>query len=719
MKRLLLITILTLTTLIVKAVGGGETYRIVSKKYPNKSLFVKDSQREEGADVVLWTETNVPSQQWKVHSVTTDNFALQNVYTGKYAAPRTRTVGGTFAAVGSRSLARLVIETIDEESGLYRIMDSGKSLCLSVASDEDGVSVTWATPDDEDESQQWIFESVEPQTAFNASLRETMIDDYLAHHLHSRGANYSTFYEGGWGESEQLEVLLDAYEATGLERYLTAAKQVYSYFNKCVTTDWTKGSSSSSYHWYGYDFNDDVMWQIIAVARLGWLTGDKSYTNIARRNFDRIYARAFIPFTGMMRWAEQTGDRYGTNSCIQGPTEVAACYLAMSGCGEEYFEKARDIYAAQRRHLAQNMATGKIWDSLVWDPSTETVTSKNEWASTYNQGTMLGAACLLYNHYGDSQYLSDARKIMSYTKSDLCNDYGIIRVCQDPTNGDLCGFKGILMRYVRRFVLELNNNTYRDWTLRNAFHAYCNRDEQGLTSTGWLAKATPSTTTNPFACSTAASAAANAVLGDVVKKGFNPLQSEGFDYHCGLLVEDSEGSQGGQVVQVGDGFWAEYTNINFSADTARSVSFSVILPEDFSTGSIEIYFDSMNGTPAGVCELRSSATAQSVQTFVTDILPTTGRHHLFLRFTNTATKARAYSLDQFQFSNLSAEQVTRVEALESNHLPGSSVGEGSEAYAGIYDLSGRCVSSSSLHHFFTPSLPKGIYVRDGKQVMVR
>lgn len=719
MKRFLLIALQLLVVLSIQAVGVGETYRVVSKKCINKSLFIKNSQREEGADVVLWTETNVPSQQWKVHSVTAETFALQNIYTGMYAAPRSRTAGSTFATSNTRSSGRVVITALDEESGIYRIMDSGKSLCLSVASDEDGVSVVWAAPDDEDEGQQWIFEPVEPQTAFNASLRETMVDDYLAHHLHSRGANYSTFYEGGWGESEQLEVLLDAYEATGLERYLTAAKQVYAYFNKCVTTDWTGGSSSSGYHWYGYDFNDDVMWQIIAVARLGWLSGNKSYTNIARRNFDRIYDRAFIPFTGLMRWAEQSGDRYGTNSCIAGPTEVAACYLGMSGCGEEYFEKARDIYAAQRRHLAQNMATGKIWDSLVWDPSTETVKSKNEWASTYNQGTMLGAACLLYDHYGDSQYLSDARKIMSYTKSDMCNDYGIIRVCQDPTNGDLCGFKGILMRYVRRFVLELNNNTYREWTLRNAFHAYCNRDEQGLTSTGWLAKSTAATTTNPFACSTAASAAANAVLGDVVKKGFNPLQGESFDYHCGLLVEDSEMSEGGKVIQVSDGFWAEYTNINFSTDSARSIALSLILPEDFSTGSIEIYFDSMNGTPAGICELSSSATAQSVQTFVTDILPTTGRHHLFLRFTNSTTNARAYSLDQIQFSNLSAEQVTHVEALEGSHQSGSLGGGDNDSYLGIYDLSGRCVSSSSLHHFITPSLPKGIYIRGGKQVMVR
>ena len=66
MKRLLIVVILLLPILIAQAVGVGETYRIISKKYSDKSLFIKDSQREANADVVLWTETNVPSQQWKV-----------------------------------------------------------------------------------------------------------------------------------------------------------------------------------------------------------------------------------------------------------------------------------------------------------------------------------------------------------------------------------------------------------------------------------------------------------------------------------------------------------------------------------------------------------------------------------------------------------------------------------------------------------------------------
>lgn len=661
--RMLLLCWISMGVLSAYSVEVGQTYRIRSMKFPSKSLFVKDSQREAKTDIVLWTETDVPSQQWRLLNGTNGSFVMQNVYSGIYAAAKAKTTGSTLYTDNSRSNGYVDIEVVDQETGSCRIKLVGSALSLGVTTGEDGQLPAWQEADSENDGQLWIFETVTPKENFTADMRDEMMDDYLREHLHSKGNNYQTFYNGSWGEAEQMEVLLDAYEATGYERYLTAAKQVYAYFSQKVGSNWTNGGTDD-YHWYGYDFNDDVMWQVIAVARLGWLTGNRTYTLTAKANFDRIYKRAYIPFTGMLRWAERTGDPYSTNSCIEGPTEVAACYLGMSGCGEEYFEKARDIYAAQRKHLTQDMGTGKVWDNVVWDPETKTVKSKNEWASTYNQGTMLGAACLLYMHYGETQYLGDARKIMSYTKSNLCNSYGIIKVCQDETNQDLCGFKGILMRYARRFVLNLCQTTYQTWMQRNALMAYCNRTEQGLTGTGWLKKATAESTTNPFACSTSASAAVNAPLGDVVKSGLDTLQAEHFDYHRGLIVKEESGRGGNRIVQVAGEYWAQYCNIDFSTDTARCITIDVAPSTDAVSGIIEIYFDQMDGTPAGTIELKDLKTSQTLETNIT---PTTGRHHVYLRFTNNNSSAKSYSVDQFCFhtrqagesptilSNLSAE----------------------------------------------------------------
>ena len=515
MKRLIVIlsSLLTAVWPAMAGVESGKTYRIVSVAANGKSLFTQNSSldihsNDKPAQVMLWTETDVASQQWTL-TIREADMLIRNAYSGRYMSAASATAGATVrqAVTGS---PRWVLEAVDEEAGVYKIKNVSKDLYLTIGATADGSLTTIEAPTD-DAAQQWRFVEVEPKTTFTQQMREEMMDAYIAKTVEKKGSDLKTFINGSWGEAEQLEVLLDAYETTGREDYLTMAKHVYNWFNTNVGSSWNKLVYTDNYKWYGHDFNDDVMWQIMAVARLGLLSNSTTFIRAAKRNFDIIYERAYIPFTGLMRWAENSGDAYGTNSCIAGPTEVAACYLGFAGCGEEYFEKARELYAAQRYRLANNMATGKVWDSIVWDPETQTVKSKNDWGSTYNQGTMLGAACMLYKYYGDEQYLKDAKKIMQWTKTNLCDSHGIVNACQ-VTDGDLAGFKGILMRYVRRFVRDLDQTDYAEWLSKNALHAYCNRSTKGVTPTAWLQKGTSANTKDDFGLSTAASAAVNTVF---------------------------------------------------------------------------------------------------------------------------------------------------------------------------------------------------------------
>ena len=490
-------------------VETGKTYRIESVAADGRSLLTSNSSLDTGVDVVLWRHTNVPSQQWTVVG-TSSQTTLRNVYSTRMLGVASITSGAKARQTGNGSSSRWQLVAVDEEANIYRIRINALYLKAD-ASATDGTAPTLASNAQDDVELQWRFVELEPQKEFTAEMREQMMDDYIRKTVERKGANYRTFGGGGWGESEQLEVVLDAYETTGREDYLKLAKDVYSWFNQNVGTSWNRLVYTDNYHWFGHDFNDDVMWQIIATARLGLLSGTQNYIRQAKRNFDIIYDRAYIPFTGLMRWAENTGDRYGTNSCIAGPAEVAACYLGFAGCGEEYFEKARDLYAAQRYVLANNMSTGKVDDSVVWNPETQRVKSRNSWGSTYNQGTMLGAACMLYKYYGDEQYLADAKKIMQWTRSNLCDNHGVVNACQ-VTDGDLAGFKGILMRYVRRLVRDLGETTYAKWLTSNAMHAYCNRSTEGVTPTAWLQKGTDDNTRDDFGLSTAASAAVNVIL---------------------------------------------------------------------------------------------------------------------------------------------------------------------------------------------------------------
>ena len=66
------------------AIENGKSYRIVPDGNSRSSLFVKNASKADKTPVVVWTETNVPAQQWTIISLEEGGVALQNVYTRKY-----------------------------------------------------------------------------------------------------------------------------------------------------------------------------------------------------------------------------------------------------------------------------------------------------------------------------------------------------------------------------------------------------------------------------------------------------------------------------------------------------------------------------------------------------------------------------------------------------------------------------------------------------------
>ena len=519
MKRLLLtVACAGLIQALWADIVPGKAYRLVPGTDSGKSVLVENSAFDNGKKAVVWTETDVPSQQW-VAAVNGDKLTLRNVYTGKYLTASSAVVQqGDNAAAAT---AQWTVDAIDAAANKYRLKQASGTVVryLSAASATDGTQLTLsAEKTGTDAAQQtWTLVEVMPIEDFTPALRDEMIQKYLDAHLQTVSGG-KTFTKGGWGEAETLETILDAYETTGNAQYLSAFSSVYSYFKKMVGSDFCHLVYEDAYKWYGHDFNDDVMWMIIAAARAYHLTGNKTYLNDAKKNFDAIYKRAYNQW-GMLRWAEQSGGKNGTNSCINGPAEVAACYIALGTGDESYFEKARDLYDHQRRYLF-NAYSGAVYDSFTWNADTNLPGGYNYWSSTYNQGTMLGAAAMLYLKYGDEQYRQDAAHIVQYTVKNLCNAYGVVSACQ-TVEGDLCGFKGILMRYMRKYAEQFEDNDVAQWLKKNAMAAYCNRNSKGITSSAWLTKAAEdgtfgdkTYTGQAFGNSTAVSAAANARIGN-------------------------------------------------------------------------------------------------------------------------------------------------------------------------------------------------------------
>ena len=473
MKKWIIAIWLMGTSVVVNgAIISGKTYSIMPEENTSKSLFVNNSSKDEHAPVVLWTETKVPAQQWTVEESGNGEWAFQNVYTGKYL-----NVSGKFL-VQTTEKAYWTLEKADEDRNIYYIKNGEY---LHASSRYDGRQPFLGA------AQTWQMVEVQPQSFFDATAPKRMADAFLQQYLQDKGNGHNTFNNGGWNEAETMETILDMYERTKDPEYLTVYENCYKYMKYHVGNNWTGGVIVGGYDWFGYDFNDDVMWMIIGAARAYLLTGKQAYLNDAKKNFDLIWNRANLGYIDMLRWAELTGDRNGTNSCINGPAEVAACYIALGTGDDSYFEKARMLYANQRQYLFEP-ETGRVYDSIIFDPETVTVTNTNTWASTYNQGTMLGAAVLLYRHFGDAQYKEDADKIIAYAKRELCNADGVVRVCQN-VDGDFQGFKGILMRYAGLYAREYNDADYISWLKVNAFHAFNNINSRSFGHSAWLTKA--------------------------------------------------------------------------------------------------------------------------------------------------------------------------------------------------------------------------------------
>jgi len=475
MKRFLIILLSSISTINMHAdITVGKTYRIVLEQNAGKTLFVKNASLDEKAPVVLWTDTDVPAQQWTVLDAGNGEVCFRNVYTGMYLDASSMSL----AQRTSPSAWSLV--PVDGQDNVYHLKQQKRF--LRVAATLDGAQPTVGSS-----AQNWLFIEVEPRESFDEMARRRMIDGFLNQYVQFKGQSYRTFMNGGWGEAETMEAVLDCYEATKDAELLTIFEQCYLYMRYHVGPTWNGGTVVADYHWFGYDFNDDVMWLIIAAIRGYQATGKQMYLDDAKRNFDLIYSRAYLGYVGLLRWAEHTGDRNGANSCINGPAEVAACYIAAATGDESYYEKARELYENQRQYLFDPV-TGHVDDSVVFNPNTGQVTSRNSWASTYNQGTMLGAAVLLHRHYGTDQYKQDANRILAFAKRELCNAHGIVHVCQNA-DGDFQGFKGILMRYAGLYARSYQDVSTQKWLIANAFHAYNNLNSMSYGHSAWLTKA--------------------------------------------------------------------------------------------------------------------------------------------------------------------------------------------------------------------------------------
>ncbi|HEY8748619.1 MAG TPA: glycoside hydrolase family 76 protein [Tepidisphaeraceae bacterium] len=259
-----------------------------------------------------------------------------------------------------------------------------------------------------------------------------------------------------WFAAQLWDTVMDQYDRTGSAEVKKQINDVYDGFIK-ANPDWTKNK-----------YNDDIMWWTIACARAYVITGDDRYLKKAKISFDFVYDN----FTddkmgGGVYWINQ---RTSKNTCVNCPAIIAAARLSVLLKDAKYLEKAKSLYAWQKKTLTDG--TGKVFDSLNFNQARGT-TRVNRGSLTYNQGTYIGAGVLLYQQTKDQTYLDDAIKTAEWTKTTLCvTDQ---RILKSEGRGDGGAFKGIFARYMKLLINECGRTEFLPWMKTNADVAWSNR----------------------------------------------------------------------------------------------------------------------------------------------------------------------------------------------------------------------------------------------------
>jgi predicted alpha-1,6-mannanase (GH76 family) len=269
-------------------------------------------------------------------------------------------------------------------------------------------------------------------------------------------------HPGFWMQAEQIEMIEDAYGRTHSAATREMIAQTISGFTHHHGTDWTTNK-----------FNDDIMWMTIACARGYLATGNNSYRDLAKHNFDAVYARGYDhTLGGGLYW---TTDDESKNACVNGPAAIAACLLCQIYDDKSYLAKARTVYAWERSTLF-NPTNGAVHDNI----RVSGVIGRKTF--TYNEGTFIGAADLLWQLTGETNYLNDALLAARFTRYQLSRNgtlpaYG---------NGDAAGFNGIFMRWLARFVNDDNLwPKFYPWMFANANAAWSVRRADNLSWQDW------------------------------------------------------------------------------------------------------------------------------------------------------------------------------------------------------------------------------------------
>ncbi len=298
----------------------------------------------------------------------------------------------------------------------------------------------------------------------------------------TNGGRYADF----WTTAEMIETAEDYYDYTGRADAKDLVLALLDGFTAHYGTDWMskyKGGDTGAN--LGPRANDDIMWICIATARAYHITGDDAYRQMAAANFEAVYTRSWSKDMGGGVWWRvlSTGPFVPQkNTTTNGPAVIAACELYNDVHQPLYLAQARSVYGWLRANL-YDPATGRVYDNISLAPGGGTRIDTTEYS--YNQGTFIGAATMLYAVTGDPGYATDARRAIDYTRAHLTTTGSILLPGSKTPDRDAGGFNGIFARWALRFTRDSRITDYDTWFRANADAAWSHRNTGGLMGADW------------------------------------------------------------------------------------------------------------------------------------------------------------------------------------------------------------------------------------------
>ncbi len=324
--------------------------------------------------------------------------------------------------------------------------------------------------------------------AIGAGDADTLINGFNNAFLMTSGntAHYKTALNNTspdyfWVQALDIQGEEDAYERTGNPAQQTLIVNLLNTFlNENYPSSWSTA-----------EFNDDLGWTSLALIRGYQMTNNGTFLSQAQNAFNGGYNQGWdTQYNGGGIWYDN-GNKTEKTALSNDSLGKAACLIYQTTGDTSYLNKAKQIYDWVWHNL-YNSSTGLVYTQI--SPSG----AVDQSYSTYNQGTFIDFANLLYQITGQTSYYNDAKRTIDYTKVTVFNN-GVIY--HNDGNGGYT-WADEFARGLGHFVRDNRLwSTYYSWMVTNADAIMSHRrTDYNLTNNYWTQQTPTDNTQIPGRC---------------------------------------------------------------------------------------------------------------------------------------------------------------------------------------------------------------------------